>query len=471
MYVVPVTCDNLAAMAASTSSRAPSTPAPHTTDEILRASAIDAGIDFDEKDEACADLRSRKSGFLDRTTALEAYKNLPSFLHRLPKAELHVHIEGTISPERVRSIAVRNGLPNLDDYDPAKDAISRQGYREGNDDDVLTYCEGENALNAFLTQYNKNSTVYRTSEDYYDVAMDYLKRAVANGVVRAEIMFDPQTHCFEDASGSAADPDKRDPRGVGAPKLPFDTVLDGLWRAVEEGRSSLGIDAGLILCFLQDRSTEEAEAVLDLALPRKDRILAVGMDNGTGPWGPGSTVRFRDVYARAKSAGLRLVAHAGEEEGAACVSMCLNVLECERIDHGVRSLEDPRLIERLARDAVPLTCCPLSNHRLQIHSRHFCGECPIRTLLEAGVKATINSDDPAYFCLGEVDSMCQATNDGSYDGYVSSNYLWAARMCGLTPDDCVIVARNSLEACFVDDATREGYVERLRAYCDGWRAG
>ena len=196
-----------------------------------------------------------------------------------------MHIEGTITPERVRAIAVRNRLPNLDDYDPARDAIARRGYEEG--DDVLTYCEGENALNAFLTQYNKNSTVYRTSEDFYDVAMDYLKRAAANGVVRAEIMFDPQTHCFEDASGSAADPGTRDPLGVGAPKLPFDTVLDGLWRAAEEGRSSLGIDAGLILCFLQDRSTEEADAVLDLALPHRGRILAVGMDNGTGPGGPG----------------------------------------------------------------------------------------------------------------------------------------------------------------------------------------
>ena len=450
--------------------RQPGMPAPLTPDESLKGAAVDSGIDFTKKDSHWPDIRTRKSGLLDRTTALEAYKNMPAFLHKLPKCELHVHFEGTITPERVRAIAARNGLPNLSDFDPAQDAVARQGYREGAH--VLEYCKGENALNAFLTQYNKNSGVYRTAEDFYDVMMDYLKRAAANGVQRAEIFFDPQTHCFEDVSGCAADPATRDPQGVGAPKLPFkEVVLDGLWRAIEEGRETLGVDAALILCFLQDRSTEEAAATLELALPHKDKILGVGQDNGTGPFGPGSTSRFKEVYMKAKANGIRLVAHAGEEEGSSCVTMCLDTLQVERIDHGVRSLEDPEVVKRLAKEGVPLTCCPLSNHRMQIYPRFFCGEVPIRPLLEAGVKVTINSDDPAYFCLGSVDSQCYACDDGTYDGFISSNYLWTARMCGLTPDDCVIIARNSIEACFCDDGKKAKFKEALRAYCDGWRAG
>jgi len=262
----------------------------------------------------------------------------------------------------------------------------------------------------------------------------------------------------------------RDPHAIGKPKLPFkEVVLDGLCRAIDEGRKTLGVDAALILCFLQDRSTEEAEAMLDLALPHKEKILAVGQDNGTGPFGPGTTQRFRGAYMKAKANGIRLVAHAGEEEGSGCVAMALDTLEVERIDHGVRSLEDPKVIERLVRDEVPLTCCPLSNHRMQIQPRFFCGECPIRPLLEAGVKVTINSDDPAFFFLGAVDERCYTCDDTSYDGFISSNYLWTARTCGLTPDDCTIIARNSIEACFVNDAKKAEYLEALRKYCDGWR--
>ena len=473
--------------------RPPEVPPPASQDEALKSSAIDAGIDFTGKDSHCTphappilvtvaqplttsfridasagpDVRTRKSGMLDRTTALIAYQNMPAFVHKLPKAELHVHLEGTITPQRVRAIAERNKLTNLDAFDPAKDAVARQGYREGAE--ILEYCKGENALNAFLTQYNKNSGVYRTAEDFYDVMMDYLKRAAANGVVRAEIFFDPQTHCYEDVSGCAADPATRDPHGVGKPKLPIKTVLDGLCGAIDDARKTLGIDAALILSFLQDRSTEEADAVLEQALPFKDKILGVDQDNGTGPFGPGSTSRFKDVYMKAKANGIRLTAHAGEEEGAKNVAMCLDTLQCERINHGVRSLEDAAVVARLAKDRVPLTCCPLSNHRMQLYPRFFCGENPIRPLLEAGVMVTINSDDPAYFNLGDIDAKCLPCNDQTYDGFIASNYLWTARSCGLTPDECVIIARNSLEATFVPDATKAEYLETLRKYCDGWR--
>ena len=152
------------------SPRPPEVPAPLSKDEALKASAVDTGIDFAGKDQHWPDVRVRKCGMLDRTTALIAYQNLPAFVHKLPKAELHVHLEGTITPQRVRAIAERNGLPNLDAFDPAKDAVARQGYSETSD--VIEYCKGENALNAFLTQYNKNSGVYRTEEDFYDVMME-----------------------------------------------------------------------------------------------------------------------------------------------------------------------------------------------------------------------------------------------------------------------------------------------------------
>ena len=147
----------------------------------------------------------------------------------------------------------------------------------------------------------------------------------------------------------------------------------------------------------------------------------------------------------------------------------LDTLEVERVDHGVRALEDPALVQRLAKEAVPLTVCPLSNHRLQLQPRFFCNECPVRPLLEAGVKVTINSDDPAYFFLGAVDEQCYPCDDASYDGFIASNYLWTARTCGLTPDECVIIARNSFEACFVSDDKKAEYVEALRKYCDDWR--
>jgi len=451
------------------SRRCVGTAAPLTSFEVLKASAVDDHIDFTGKDAHWPDARARKSGLLDRASALAAMQNLPQFLQKLPKAELHVHVEGTLTAERAHDIAVRNRLPNAAAFDPAKAAAARAGYVEGAD--VQVYCEGENALNAFLTEYNRCSACYRTEQDFYDVMTDYLRRAAADGVVRAEIFFDPQTHCFGDVSGSAVDPAARDPTGVGPAKLPYGTVLSGLWRAAEDGREAFGVESALILSFLQDRSLEEAMAVLDEALKpgNVSKIVGVGQDNGTGPFGPGSTSRFLPAYRRAKEAGLRLVCHAGEEEGAANVAMALDTLQVERVDHGVRSLEDASVVARLARQGTPLTVCPLSNLRMQIQARFFCGACPVRPLLEAGVKVTLNSDDPAYFSLGRVDAASRALDEATYDGFVASNYLYAARDCGLTADECVILARNSLEACFVDGATKARYVERLRAYCDGWR--
>jgi len=448
--------------------RAPSGPAPLTLDERLKASAVDAGIDFSGKDAHWPDIRTRKSGLLDRETALAASLALPAFVQKLPKAEVHVHFEGTLTPERAHKIAVRNQLPNAAAFDPQKGAIARAGYVEGAE--VIEFSKGENSLNAFLTEYNRCSGVYQTEQDFYDVMSDYLARAAENGVRRAEIFFDPQTHCFVDVSGCAADPKTRDPKGVGAPKLSYATVIGGLHRAMADGKAQHGIDSALIMCFLMDRSTEEAMAMLDLALSDTGRIIGVGIDNGTGPFGPGSTSRFAPVYAKAKQHGLHLMAHAGEEEGSSNVTMALDTLQCERIDHGIRSLEDPNVVDRLVKQGTPLTVCPISNHRMQIIPRFFCGECPVRPLLERGVKVTLNSDDPAYFFLGRVNQSSRALDEVTYDGFISSNYLWAARTCGLTPDDMVIIARNSIEACFTDDAKKAEYLQALKSYCDGWRA-
>lgn len=435
--------------------------------ESLKAESVDTGIDFKGKDEHWPDVRTRKCGFLDRTQALMASQYLGQFIAGLPKAELHVHLEGTLTPSSAYRIAKRNQLPNIKDFDPAKGAQARKGYKEGMD--ILVYAPGENALNAFLTEYNRCSGVYFTEEDFYDVMMDYLKRAKENAVRRAEIFFDPQTHCFEDVSGSAADPATRDPHGVGKTKLPFETVINGLWRAMEEGRAKLGVDSALILSFLQDRSTEEAMAMLDMALPYKDKFIGVGQDNGTGPFGPGSTGRFKEVYDKARNAGLKCVAHAGEEEGASNVEMCLDVLRIERVDHGVRCLEDPKVVDRLVKSQIALTCCPISNHRMQLYPRFFCGENPLRALLERGVKVTINSDDPAYFSLGEVDQDRRAINQDAYDGYINSNYLWTARTCSLTPDECVIIAKNSLEGSFAPPEKIEKYIQELKEYCGTWK--
>jgi adenosine deaminase len=298
-----------------------------------------------------------------------------------PGLQLHVHIEGCLTPQRCYEIVTRNGL-DPKEFDPDQATKRRQcGSWLHGDYQPLMFCgPNEMAINAFLTEYTRCNATLRTELDFYELMMDYLERAAENGVVRAEIFFDPQMHCFEDNSGAGAAAIEmmggppRDPKGIGKPRTPYETVLGGLTRGLKDGKEKFGVDGALILSFLQDRSFEEAMEMLNQAIKPEniDKIIGVGMDNGTGPWGPmmggvpNSTARFAPIYEKAKAAGLMLTAHAGEEEGASCVEMCMEVLKVDRIDHGVRCMEDPAVVAKLKAKQTPCTVCPISNHRAQV---------------------------------------------------------------------------------------------------------
>jgi adenosine deaminase len=324
------------------------------------------------------------------------------FAIRLPKAELHLHIEGTLEPELLFALAERNriALPY------ANLAALRDAYAFTN-------------LQTFLDVYYAGMAVLRTESDFFDLTDAYLARARAAGVVHAEIFFDPQAHLA---------------RGVS-----FETVLDGIDAALRQSERRYGITTRLIMCFLRDRRADEAMAVLERALPFGDRIAGIGLDSAEAGYPPSL---FTDVFARARAAGWKTVAHAGEEGPPAYVVEALDLLGVSRIDHGVRSLEDPALVARLRDERVPLTVCPFSNVRLHVVER--LEDHPLRAMLDAGLVATVNSDDPAYF-----------------GGYVDDNFVGTAASLGLHGDDLVLLARNSFEASFIDGETRTAYLARL----------
>jgi len=327
-----------------------------------------------------------------------------SFALRLPKAELHLHIEGTFEPDLIFALAERNriALPY-----PTVEAL-RAAY-EFTD------------LQSFLQLYYAAMDVLRTEADFAELTNEYLARAHAQGVVHAEIFFDPQAHTA---------------RGV-----PFRTVIDGLWSAVRESEARYGVTTKLILCFLRDASAESALATLEEALPFGDRIVAVGLDSAEVGHPPR---KFRDVFARARAAGWLTVAHAGEEGPPAYVWEALDVLRVSRIDHGVRSLEDTTLVARLRAERIPLTVCPLSNVKLRVFDS--LADHPLGRMLDAGLVATVNSDDPAYF-----------------GGYVGENYLAVAQALDLAPATLVTLARNSFEASFITAGQRAQYLARVDA--------
>jgi adenosine deaminase len=327
---------------------------------------------------------------------------MEDFLRALPKAELHLHIEGTLEPELAFELAARNGVALR--HASVEDLRAAYAFHD---------------LQSFLDIYYETAAVLRTERDFRDLTVAYLERAAADGVVRAEIFFDPQTHTA---------------RGI-----PFGTVLAGILDGLEEGEDRFGISTGLIMCFLRHLPAEDAMATYEQALPFLGELLGVGLDSGEvgNPAG-----RFEAVFARARADGLHAVAHAGEEGPPSYVWEALDVLGVERIDHGVRSLDDPRLIRRLVDDRVPLTVCPLSNVALRVVDRledHRLGD-----LLAAGVRVTINSDDPAYF-----------------GGYIGDNYVRTQAALGLTREQMVDIARTSLESCFVTDAERRRLLDRL----------
>jgi adenine deaminase len=334
-------------------------------------------------------------------------EQLRHMLQAMPKAELHIHIEGSLEPELIFELAQRNGvsLPYA-----SVDAL-RQAYAFTD-------------LQSFLDIYYAGASVLLTEQDFYDMTMAYLARAAADNVRHAEIFFDPQTHTA---------------RGV-----PFKTVVDGIWRACQDGP----ISATLIMCFLRHLSEEEAVATLEEALPFRDKIIGVGLDSSEVGHPP---EKFARVFERARNLGLHLVAHAGEEGPPAYIESALDVLNVERIDHGVRCLEDPALVERLVREQVALTVCPLSNLKLRVFDAM--GDSNLRRLLDAGLVATVNSDDPAYF-----------------GGYVNANYLAAFDALPLDATHARRLAKNSFGAAFLEPERKRAYVAEVDAFFDAAQA-
>ena len=328
---------------------------------------------------------------------------LPELLRAMPKAELHIHIEGSLEPELIFALARRNGVGIP--YASVEDL--RRAYAFTN-------------LQSFLDIYYAGAFVLREARDFEDMARAYLERAATDNVVHAEIFFDPQTHTA---------------RGV-----PFQTVIDGIWRACQDGP----ISATLIMCFLRHLSEDDAIATLEEARPYRDKIIGVGLDSSEVGHPP---EKFARVFERARNLGLRLVAHAGEEGPPAYIESALDVLNVDRIDHGVRCLEDPALVERLVREQMALTVCPLSNVKLRVFD--VMGESNLRRLLDAGLVATVNSDDPAYF-----------------GGYVNDNYLAAFDALPLDAGHARRLAKNSFSAAFLEPERRRAYLAEVDAFFD-----
>jgi len=331
------------------------------------------------------------------------------FIAALPKAELHIHIEGSLEPELMLALAERNKVSLR--YDSI--AALRAAYRFGN-------------LQDFLDLYYEGMRVLLQEQDFYDLAMAYLARAAAENVRHAEIFFDPQGHTG---------------RGVA-----FKTVIDGLWRALKDAERQFGMTTALILCFLRHLDEASAERTLDEALPWRDRFVGVGLDSSEKGHPPS---KFERVFARARALGLVAVAHAGEEGPPDYVRQALDLLKVQRIDHGNRALEDAGLTGRLARERIPLTVCPLSNLRLCVvpdMASH-----PLRRMLQAGLVATVNSDDPAYF-----------------GGYMTANFVAVQQALGLTREEILTLAANGFRAAFCDEQVKQRHLAALDSFLRQW---
>jgi adenosine deaminase len=322
----------------------------------------------------------------------------------LPKAELHLHIEGTFEPELIFTIAERNGVrlryPNVE--------ALREAYNFKD-------------LQSFLDVYYQGMEALRVERDYYDLTTAYLKRVQMQGVRHAEIFFDPQAHTK---------------RGV-----PLAVVVGGISSALTDGTKAFGITSRLIMCFLRDMPAESAMATLESALPYKDRIFAVGLDSAERGNPPS---KFTVVFERARAEGFLTVAHAGEEAGPEYVWEALNLLKVSRVDHGVRSLEDPSLVAHLVAERIPLTVCPLSNVRLRVVPN--LAAHPLKRMMDAGLLCTCNSDDPAYF-----------------GGYVGDTFVQTAAALSLGDQQLIALARNSFEASFIDETLRRQYLAEIDA--------
>ena len=331
-----------------------------------------------------------------------------ALIQRLPKAELHLHIEGSLEPELLFALAARNGV----DIPFATVEAVRAAYDFSN-------------LQDFLDIYYQGMAVLQTAQDFFDLTCAYLQRAAADNVRHVEIFFDPQGHTA---------------RGVA-----FETVLDGIERALMQGQCELGITFRIIMCFLRHLSEDDAFATLEQAAPHLDRIDGVGLDSSELGHPPS---KFARVFAKARELGLHVTAHAGEEGPPEYVAEALDLLKVERIDHGNRALEDPALVHRLVAEGMTLTVCPLSNLKLCVIDE--IAQSPVKQMLDLGLIVTINSDDPAYF-----------------GGYVSANYQAVADALNLSQDQIVRLAQNSFAGSFLSDAEKQLHLDRIADAVDG----
>ncbi|MCH2045248.1 MAG: adenosine deaminase [Saprospiraceae bacterium] len=328
-----------------------------------------------------------------------------AYIEGLPKAELHLHIEGSFEPELMFEIAQRNQIE-----------IPFQSVEE------LKAAYEFNNLQEFLDIYYQGANVLQTEQDFYDMTWAYLEQIHKENVLHTEVFFDPQTHTD---------------RGIA-----FETVINGIYKALEDGSKKLGITYKLIMCFLRHLSEEAAFETLAMAMPYKDIILGVGLDSSELGHPPS---KFERVFAKAVEAGFIPVAHAGEEGPAQYVHEALDLLKIERLDHGNRSLDDPELVKVLAEKQMALTVCPLSNLKLCVVDglkNH-----PLRKMLEAGLLATINSDDPAYF-----------------GGYMNANFHETAEALDLTKDELTTLAINGFKGSFLSEKEKNAYIQKVKAY-------
>jgi len=330
---------------------------------------------------------------------------IAAFIDHMPKAELHLHLEGTLEPELKFELATRNGI----DLPYATAAQMRSGYAFRD-------------LTSFLAAYYEGMLVLRAEQDFYDLAMAYFRTTSAQHVVYAEVFFDPQAHTS---------------RGIG-----FDTVIGGLHRARVDAQAQLGLRVQLIMCFLRDMSEASALATLEQSLPHRDKIIGVGLDSDERDNPP---VKFRQAFARARAEGYRLTMHCDVDQADSVghIWQCLDDIGVERIDHGVNSLEDSALVQEISSRGLGLTVCPISNSFVAGGLK----EHELKRMLDDGLRATVNSDDPAYF-----------------PGYVNENLGAVGAAASLDRDELVQLARNSFTIAWLDDVERSDYLARLDAY-------
>lgn len=327
---------------------------------------------------------------------------MKEFIQKLPKAELHLHIEGSLEPELMFKLAKRNNIEIP--YKSIEDV--KKAYNFTN-------------LQSFLDIYYAGANVLITKQDFYDLTWEYILKCVEDNIIHTEIFFDPQTHTQ---------------RGI-----KFDTVIMGIVEALNDAKEKFGITSAVIMCFLRHLSQEDALSTLEQSIPYKDYILGVGLDSSELGNPPS---KFEDVFKKAKEQGFKLVAHAGEEADVSYIYEALDLLDIQRIDHGVQSINSEELMQRLKDEQIPLTVCPNSNIELKVFENY--AEHNIKELLDYGLNVTINSDDPAYF-----------------KGYLNQNFINLYENLDLTKDDIIKLVKNSFNSSFISDDLKKTYIEKV----------